>query len=212
MSEIRETRKKGISWSNKNNIREFPYGSMVGQAIVNSTRPSQPGPLIELRERTFNPVRNAGLTLRPLGVKQTAPIVPDLPRNNMRRNTNKAWKIANKVMRMNKRTNYRPLSKTEFNSAVQGYYNEEEAKKSQANFENPLIPHSTPSTNEPWYKHMLPSQAYGPAVVGASTSPWQRLTPPVNTSDGGRRYSKKRSYTKKRSYKRSYTKKRSHKK
>ena len=204
-TERRETRR--LQWLPENRVREFSHGSMVGQAIVNSTRPSQPGPLIELRERTFNPVRNAGLTLRPVGVKQTAPIVPDLPRNNMRRNTNKAWKIANKVMRMNKRTNYRPLSKTEFNSAVQGYYNEEEAKKSQANFENPLIPHSTPSTNEPWYKHMLPSQAYGPAVVGASTSPWQRLTPPrVNTSDGGRRYSKKRSY------KRSYTKKRSHKK
>ena len=206
MSEIRKTRKNGISWSNKNNIREFPYGSTVGQAIVNSTRPSQPGPLIELRERTFNPVRNAGLTLRPLGVKQTAPIVPDLPRTNMRRNTNKAWNTAKSVMKAN-RSNRRPLSNGEYASLLRGIYNQKEAKVYQHEFNNPLIPHSTPSTNEPWYKHMLPSQAYGPAVVGASTSPWQRLTPPrVNTSDGGRRYSKKRSY------KRSYTKKRSHKK
>ena len=195
----RETRR--IQWANKNQIREFPYGSMVGKNTRNSSRPSQPGPPIELPERTFNPVRNAGLTMRPVGVKQTAPIVPDLPRNNMRRNRNNAWKTAKRVMKTNMRSNHRPLSKTEFNSAVQGYYNEEEAKKSQLNFENPHIPQSTPSTIEPWYKGIQPIS--GPAVVGTSTSPWQQgLTRPMVSSDGGKRNTKrtkrnKRSYYKK---------------
>ena len=207
MSGIRETRKKGIRWSNQNQIREFPYGSMVGKNTRNSSRPSQPGPPIELPERTFNPVRNAGLTMRPVGVKQTAPIVPDLPRNNSRRNTNNAWKTAKRVMKTNMRSNRRPLSKTEFNSAVQGYYNEEEAKKSQLNFENPHIPQSTPSTSEPWYKDIRPE--YGPAVIGNSTSPWQQgLTRPmVSTSDGGKRNTKRKRSKQSHSIKRSNYKK-----
>ena len=195
MSGIRETRKRGIRWSNKNQIREFPYGSMVGKNTRNSSRPSQPGPLIELPERTVNYVRNAGLTMRPVGVKQTTPIVPDLPRNNSRRNTNNAWKTAKRVMKLNKEY-HRPLSKTNYNSLITGIYNQREAKKYQNEFVNPSLPKLVPSTNEPWYKGI---QAITGPILG--TTPWQQgLTPPrVVTSDGGRRSTRrnKRSYYKK---------------
>ena len=192
-TESRETEKRekrGITWANQNRIREFKYNSTVGQNTVNSSRPSQPGPSIDLPERTFNPVRNAGLTLRPQGVKQTMPSVPGLASHNTRRNTNRSWSLAKRIMKQQMSANRRPLSHTEFNAAVQGYHNEEEAKKSKENYENPQVPRSAASMSEPWYKDVQPE--YGPALLGTSTSLWQSASRPrVNTSGGKRRKTKR---------------------
>lgn len=187
--------KRGIKWANVNQIREFTKDT---ETTVNSTRPSQPGPPIELPERVFNPIRNMGLTSRPLGVKQSQPFVPRMPPNNTRRNTNANW-IQYKRTPKNRLTNYRPPANSEYGAVIQAVRNKSEARKSQLEFNDPTRPKSIPSTAEPWYKEP------GPAVVGASpaslwtsgeTQPLRRLPSVRNTADGGKRNKRNRRSTK----------------
>lgn len=188
MSENRAVPKRGLKWANENRIREFTKDTSVGVNTVNSIRHSEPGPPIELPERMFDPIRNMGLTSRPLGVKQTQPVVPKIPSNNTRRNTNANWKTYRQEMAGNRIINYRPPTNSEYGAVIQAVRNKSEARKSQLEFNDPTKPKSIPSTAEPWYK------GPGPAVVGASpASLWTsgetqplRL-PSVRNIDGGKR-------------------------
>ena len=177
-------RARGLTWNNKNHIREFAYGSMLGQNTVNSNRPSQPGPnLVEPPLWMYNPIGPDGKKLRMPGVKQTMPVVPTLAKNNTRRNRN--WALASSFMKQQTpMAAARPVPKTDANAQGVARRNEYEARLLQRDYEaNPPPP--LVNTGESWYKNVVPHYSLPGAL------PWPPAPRP-RAPEGGKRRARRK--------------------
>lgn len=99
--------RRGLRFSNTNAVKEFTFGAPPFILGANSSRPTIPGPNIELPERTLNEISVA--PRMPRGYPRSGPLVPNLVTGNERADPN--WSaISAGLMRRAKNTARRGLN------------------------------------------------------------------------------------------------------